>query len=186
MTDGPLTQHLQKIRPGDTVLMRQKATGTVVLDALTPARRLWMISTGTGIAPFASLMRDPETYEKFEQVVLTHTCRDVAELVYGNDLARGLIDDPLIGELAGGRFTHYATTTREDHPKMGRITTLIENGKLFSDLEVEPFDPATDRVMICGSMDMIRDVKTLVEGFGLTEGSNNKPAEFVVERAFVG
>ena len=184
--DGPLTQHLQKIQPGDTVLMRQKATGTLVLDALTPAKRLWMISTGTGIAPFASLMRDPETYEKFEQVVLTHTCRDVAELVYGTDLARGLIDDPLIGELAGGRFTHYATTTREDHPKMGRITTLIENGKLFSDLEVEPFDPATDRVMICGSMNMIRDVKALVETFGLTEGSNNKPAEFVVERAFVG
>jgi ferredoxin--NADP+ reductase len=184
--DGPLTQHLQKIQPGDTVLMRQKSTGTLVLDALTPAKRLWMISTGTGIAPFASLMRDPETYEKFEQVVLTHTCRDVAELVYGNDLARGLIDDPLIGELAAGRFTHYATTTRENHPKMGRITTLIESGQLFTDLEVPPFDPAVDRVMICGSMDMIRDVKALVETFGLTEGANNKPAEFVVERAFVG
>lgn len=184
--DGPLTQHLQKIQPGDTVLMRQKSTGTLVLDALTPARRLWMISTGTGIAPFASLMRDPETYEKFEQVILTHTCRDVAELVYGNDLAQGLVDDPLIGELAAGRFTHYATTTRENHPKMGRITTLIESGQLFSDLEVPPFDPAVDRVMICGSMDMIRDVKALVETFGLTEGANNKPAEFVVERAFVG
>ncbi len=184
--DGPLTQHLQKIQPGDTVLMRQKATGTLVLDALTPAKRLWMISTGTGIAPFASLMRDPETYEKFEQVVLTHTCRDVAELVYGNELAQGLIDDPLIGELAAGRFTHYATTTREDHPKMGRITTLIESGKLFEDLRVPAFDPIVDRVMICGSMDMIRDVKALVETFGLVEGSNNKPAEFVVERAFVG
>lgn len=184
--DGPLTQHLQKIQPGDTVLMRQKSTGTLVLDALTPGKRLWMISTGTGLAPFASLMRDPETYEKFEQVVLTHTCRDVAELVYGNDLAKGLIDDPLIGELAGGRFVHYATTTREAHPKMGRITTLIESGALFSDLEVEPFDPAVDRVMICGSMEMIRDVKALVESFGLTEGANNKPAEFVVERAFVG
>ncbi len=184
--DGPLTQHLQKIQPGDTVLMRQKSTGTLVLDALTPAKRLWMISTGTGIAPFASLMRDPETYEKFEQVILTHTCRDVAELVYGNDLAQGLVDDPLIGELAAGRFTHYATTTRENHPKMGRITTLIESGQLFTDLEVQPFDPAVDRVMICGSMDMIRDVKALVETFGLTEGANNKPAEFVVERAFVG
>ncbi|MBX9453582.1 MAG: ferredoxin--NADP reductase [Mesorhizobium sp.] len=184
--DGPLTQHLQKIQPGDTVLMRQKSTGTLVLDALTPAKRLWMVSTGTGIAPFASLMRDPETYEKFEQVILTHTCRDVAELVYGNDLARGLVEDPLIGELAAGRFTHYATTTRENHPKMGRITTLIESGQLFTDLEVRPFDPAVDRVMICGSMDMIRDVKALVETFGLTEGANNKPAEFVVERAFVG
>lgn len=184
--DGPLTRHLQKIQPGDTVLMRQKSTGTLVLDALTPAKRLWMVSTGTGIAPFASLMRDPETYEKFDQVILTHTCRDVAELVYGNDLARGLVEDPLIGELAAGRFTHYATTTRENHPKMGRITSLIESGQLFTDLEVTPFDPAVDRVMICGSMDMIRDVKALVETFGLTEGANNKPAEFVVERAFVG
>ncbi len=184
--DGPLTQHLQKIRPGDTVLMRQKSTGTLVLDALTPAKRLWMISTGTGIAPFASLMRDPETYEKFEQVVLTHTTRDVAELAYGEELAKALVDDPLIGELVDGRFTHYATTTREASARMGRITSLIESGKLFSDLGLPAFDPAVDRVMICGSMDMIRDVKTLVEGFGLTEGANNKPAEFVVERAFVG
>src|SRR5690606_6860237 len=95
--DGPLTQHLQKIRPGDTVLMRQKATGTLVLDALTPGKRLWMISTGTGIAPFASLTRDPETYEKFEEVILTHTCRDVGELTYGHELAKALVEDPLIG-----------------------------------------------------------------------------------------
>ncbi len=183
--DGPLTQHLQKIRPGDTVLMRTKSTGTLVLDALTPGKRLWMISTGTGIAPFASLMRDPETYEKFEQVILTHTCREVAELTYGEELARNLVEDPLIGELVEGRFFHYATTTREPYARMGRITTLIENGKLFEDIGVPAFDPAVDRVMICGSMDMIRDVKALVEKAGLTEGSNAKPAEFVVERAFV-
>ncbi len=183
--DGPLTQHLQKIRPGDTVLMRQKSTGTLVLDALTPGKRLWMISTGTGIAPFASLMRDPETYEKFEQVILTHTCREVAELTYGEELARNLIEDPLIGELARDRFIHYATATREPYARTGRITTLIESGKLFSDLGVPPFDPAVDRVMICGSMDMIRDVKALVEKAGLKEGSNSMPAEFVVERAFV-
>lgn len=184
--DGPLTEHLQKIQPGDTVLMRQKTTGTLVLDALTPGKRLWMLSTGTGLAPFASLMRDPETYEKFEDVILVHTCRDVAELTYGTDLARDLVEDPLIGELAQGRFRHYATTTREDYPRMGRITTLIESGKLFADLGVPAFDPAVDRVMICGSMDMIRDVKAMVETFGLNEGANNNPAEFVVERAFVG
>ena len=184
--DGPLTQHLQKIQPGDTVLMRPKPTGTLVLDALTPGKRLWMISTGTGIAPFASLIRDPETYEKFEEVILTHTCRDVGELTYGHELAKALVEDPLIGELVDGRFHHYATTTREESPRMGRITTLIENGKLFEDLGVAPFDPATDRVMMCGSMDMLRDVKALVEKFDLTEGANNKPAEFVVERAFVG
>ncbi|TKT80253.1 ferredoxin--NADP reductase [Aquamicrobium sp. LC103] len=184
--DGPLTQHLQKIQPGDTVLLRQKSTGTLVLDALTPAKRLYMISTGTGIAPFASLLRDPETYEKFEEVILTHTCRDVAELTYGEELARAAAEDPLIGELTDGRFRHYSTTTREEHPRTGRITTLIENRRLFSDLGVAPFDAATDRVMICGSMDMIKDVKTLVEGFGFEEGSNNKPSHFVVERAFVG
>ena len=183
--DGPLTQHLQKIAPGDTVLMRPKPTGTLVLDALTPGRRLWMISTGTGIAPFASVMRDPETYDKFEQVILTHTCREVAELAYGEELARNLVEDPLIGELAQGRFVHYATATREPYPRMGRITDLIDSGKLFSDLGTPPFDPAIDRVMICGSMDMIRDVKALVEKAGLTEGSNAKPAQFVVERAFV-
>ena len=183
--DGPLTQHLQKIAPGDTVLMRHKPTGTLVLDALTPGKRLWMISTGTGIAPFASVMRDPETYDKFEQVILTHTCREVAELTYGEELAKNLLEDPLIGELAQGRFVHYATATREPYPRMGRITDLIESGKLFADLGTPPFDPAVDRVMICGSMDMIRDVKALVEKAGLTEGSNAKPAEFVVERAFV-
>ena len=184
--DGPLTQHLQKIKPRDTVLMRPKPTGTLVLDALTPGRRLWMISTGTGIAPFASLMRDPETYEKFEQVILTHTCREVAELAYGEELARNLGEDPLIGELVGGRFVHYATATREPYPRMGRITDLIGSGKLFSDLGVPSFDPAIDRVMICGSVEMNRDVKALVEKAGMNEGSNATPAEFVIERAFVG
>src|SRR5690606_36959708 len=176
--DGPLTQHLQKIQPGDTVLMRQKATGTLVLDALTPAKRLWMISTGTGIAPFASVLRDPETYEKFESVVLTHTCRDLAELKYGEELIAATRGDPLIGELTEGRLSYFASTTRETSPRMGRITTLIENGELFSVLGTAPLDPASDRVMICGSMDMIRDVRALVEAAGLKEGSNSEPADF--------
>lgn len=184
--DGPLTQHLQKIQPGDTILMRQKPTGTLVLDALTPAKRLYMISTGTGIAPFASLIRDPETYEKFEQIVLTHTCRDLAELKYGEELIQSTLEDPLIGELTAGRLFYYASTTREASPRMGRITALIDNGQMFRDLGFEPFDAATDRVMICGSMNMIKDVKTLVEKAGLKEGSNAEPADFVVERAFVG
>ena len=184
--DGPLTSELQKIVPGDIVLLRQKSTGTLVLDALTPGKRLFLIGTGTGLAPFASLVRDPETYEKFDQVILTNTCRDVAELAYGDELFSAAGGDPLIGELTGGRLTYYATTTRQETARMGRITTLIETGKLFSDLGIAPFDPATDRVMICGSMDMIRDVKALVEAAGFTEGSNSAPAEFVVERAFVG
>ena len=149
--DGPLTQHLQRIQPGDTVLLRPKSTGTLVVDALTPAKRLFMISTGTGIAPFASLIRDPDTYEKFEQVVLTHTCRDHAELQYGVDLVDNLANDPLIGELVAGRVTLYSTTTREITPRMGRITRLIENGRFYHDLGDRAADPATDRVMICGS-----------------------------------
>jgi ferredoxin/flavodoxin---NADP+ reductase len=184
--DGPLTSELQKIAPGDTVLMRQKSTGTLVNDALTPGKRLFMISTGTGIAPFASLVRDPETFEKFEQIVITHTCRDHAELAYGVELAEGLAADPLIGEMTEGRVTLYSTTTREITPRMGRITRLIESGRFYEDLAIAPLDPETDRIMICGSMHMLNDVKELVEKLGFEEGSNSKPSSFVVERAFVG
>ena len=184
--DGPLTSELQKILPGDTVLMRQKATGTLVVDALTPAKRLFMISTGTGIAPFASLLRDPDTYEKFDQVILTHTCRDIAELAYGRELYDELENDPLIGELTAGRVTLYSTTTREQSEFMGRITALIGSGKFYADLGIEKLDPETDRVMICGSMHMLKDVKELVESLGFVEGSLSHPGAFVVERAFVG
>ena len=184
--EGPLTSELQKIVPGDTVLLRQKSTGTLVVDALTPARRLFMISTGTGIAPFASLVRDPDTYEKFDEIVVTHTCRDHAELAYGVELFEKLAADPLIGELTEGRVTLYSATTREITPRMGRITRLIENGRFYEDLGVTPLSPETDRVMICGSMHMLKDVKELVEGLGFKEGSLSHPADFVVERAFVG
>ncbi|MCM2453826.1 ferredoxin--NADP reductase [Rhizobium sp. CG4] len=184
--DGPLTSHLQAIKPGDTVLMRKKPTGTLVLDALTPGKRLYMFSTGTGIAPFASLIRDPETYEKFEEVILTHTCRDVAELKYGFDLVEEIKNHEFLSELVGDKLKHYATVTREDYPFTGRITDLIENGKMFADLGVSAFDPEIDRGMICGSSAMLKDTKELLEKAGLNEGANNKPAEFVIERAFVG
>jgi ferredoxin--NADP+ reductase len=184
--DGPLTSELQKIQVGDTVIMRQKATGTLVLDALTPAKRVFMISTGTGIAPFASLLRDPDTYEKFDQVILTHTCRDIAELTYGQELVAALESDPLIGELTAGRVTLYNSTTREESARMGRITALIGSGKFYSDLGIEKLNPETDRIMICGSMHMLKDVKELAESLGFQEGSLSNPASFVVERAFVG
>jgi ferredoxin/flavodoxin---NADP+ reductase len=184
--DGPLTSELQKIEIGDTIIMRQKSTGTLVLDALTPAKRLFMISTGTGIAPFASLLRDPDTYEKFDQVILTHTCRDNAELVYGQELVAALENDPLIGELTGGRVTLYNSTTREESARMGRITALIGSGKFYSDLGIDKLNPETDRIMICGSMHMLKDVKELAESLGFEEGSLHQPASFVVERAFVG
>ncbi|MBN9033927.1 MAG: ferredoxin--NADP(+) reductase [Rhizobiales bacterium 63-7] len=184
--DGPLTSHLQKIQPGDIVLMRKKPTGTLVLDALTPGKRLYMFSTGTGIAPFASLIRDPETYEKFEEVILTHTCREVAELKYGLDLVDEIRNDEMLGEIVGDKLRLYSTVTRDDYPFQGRITDLIANGKLFADLGVPAFDPAVDRGMICGSAAMLKDTKELLEKAGLVEGANNKPGEFVIERAFVG
>ena len=184
--NGPLTEHLQKIKPGDTVLMRKKPTGTLVLDALVPGKRLYMLSTGTGVAPFASLVRDPETYEKFEEVILVQTCREVGELTYISRLVENLLDDPLIGEMAVGRLKLYTTTTREPSPHMGRVTDLMRSGKLFEDLGVPKIDPATDRAMICGSMAMLNETKAILEEFGLVEGANNAPATFVVERAFVG
>lgn len=182
---GPLTEHLQKIREGDTILMRKKPTGTLVNDALLPGRRVWMFSTGTGIAPFASLIRDPETYEKFDEVILTQTCREVSELRYGQELVASVLEDPLVGEFAAGRLRLYNSVTREDYPYRGRITDLMASGKLFDDLGLPPISPDTDRGMICGSMAMLNDTKAALEGFGLEEGANSNPATFVVERAFV-
>ena len=181
---GPLTEHLQKIEVSDTVLMRKKPTGTLVNDALLPGKRLWMLSTGTGIAPFASLIRDPDTYEKFDEVILTHTCRNTAELAYGQQLVSAIKDDPLCGEFTQS-LRLYSTTTRENYPFQGRITDLMASGKVFTDLDVPPITPEIDRGMICGSMAMLNDTKATLEGFGLVEGSNNRPDTFVVERAFV-
>jgi ferredoxin--NADP+ reductase len=185
--DGPLTSRLQHIRPGDEIILRPKPVGTLVLDALLPGRRLWFLATGTGIAPFASLMRDPETYEKFEQVVMMHTCREVAELEYGRRLVEGLAEDPLIGDIARGRLLYYPTTTREPSPRMGRVTDNLSSGKVFADLGLPgPMDPATDRAMVCGSLAFNRDVKAILDGWGLREGANSDPGEYVVEKAFVG
>lgn len=183
--NGPLTEHLQRIRPGDTVLMRKKPTGTLVLDALLPGQRLYLFSTGTGIAPFAGIIRDPETYEKFETVVLTHTCREDAELAYGRELVAAIRDDELLSEIVGDKLLYHGSATRDGPLKGMRITALVENGRLFADLGLPPLDPATDRAMICGSMAMLKDTAALCERLGLVEGSNANPGTFVVERAFV-
>ena len=190
VADGPLTSKLQHIQKGDHIILRPKPVGTLVHDALVPGKRLWLFSTGTGFAPFASLLRDPETFEKFEQVIVTHTCRDVAELTYGRDLVDSVKNDEMLRELIGeenlDKLVYYPTTTREESPKMGRITHLIENGELFSDLGVPALDPATDRAMVCGSLGFNLDIKALLEKAGLREGANSDPAEFVIEKAFVG
>lgn len=182
---GPLTSRLQHIQTGDEVLVGRKPTGTLVLDALTPGKRLFLISTGTGFAPFASLLREPETYEKFESVIVTHTCRLAAELEYSREIVAALPDDPLVGERAGA-VTRYASCTRDAHEHTGRITDLIASGKLFEDLGVPPLDPAHDRAMICGSLALIADVAALLKGANFTEGSNSAPADFVIEKAFAG
>lgn len=184
--DGPLTSRLQRIAVGDTVLLGTKSVGTLVLDALVPGKRLYLLSTGTGIAPFASIIRDPDSYVRFEQVVLTHTCREVAELDYGRELVEAVATDPLVGEFANGKLVYYPSVTREAFVRTGRITQLIDEGVIFAELGVPPLNPETDRVMICGSMEMIEDCKLRCERAGLIEGSNARPAQYVVEKAFVG
>lgn len=184
--DGPLTSKLQHIQPGDEIILRPKPVGTLVHDALLPGKRLWLLATGTGIAPFASLMREPETYEKYDQVIMMHTCREVAELEYGRQLVESLKDDPLIGELVGDKLIYYPTCTREAFHHMGRVTDNLASGKVFHDLGLPKMNPAEDRAMVCGSLAFNLDVKAILEGFGLREGANSEPQEFVVEKAFVG
>ena len=183
--DGPLTSRLQKIKEGDTILVARKAVGTLVTDSLLPGKRLLMLSTGTGLAPFASLIKDPEVYEQYEQVVLVHGCRQVSELAYGERLVERLQKDELFGELMKDKFTYYPTVTREPFRNRGRITDLIESGQIFKDMGQGPLDIATDRVMLCGSPAMLEDLKIMFEKRDFTEGSGNKPGHFVIEKAFV-
>ena len=184
--DGPLTSRLQHIQVGEEIILRPKPVGTLVVDALLPGKRVWFLATGTGIAPFASLMRDPEVYEKFDEVVMMHTCRTVEELEYGRRLVEDLKNDELIGEMVEGKLKYYPTTTREESLHMGRITDNLASGKVFSDLGIAPMDAAHDRAMVCGSLAFNKDVMAVLESFGLREGANSEPREYVVEKAFVG
>jgi ferredoxin--NADP+ reductase len=185
--DGPLTSRLVNIRPGDSVLMGKKPTGTLVLDALTGGQTLWLIGTGTGLAPWLSVARDPDTYARFNRVIVCHTVRAVADLAYRDFLTSGIHDDPLIGEEAAAQLTYYPTVTREPFDTPGRITDRINSGAVFADLGLPAgFSPDRDRVMLCGSMAMIKETADLLETFGLREGSNAEPGDYVLERAFVG
>jgi len=183
--DGPLTSRLQKIAPGDEIILRPKPVGTLVLDALLPAKRLWMICTGTGVAPFASLLRDPETWEQYDEVILAHTCRTKAELAYGGALVAALPDDPLIGELVAGKLRYYPTTTREPSGIEGRISDHIRDERIFEALDLPVWANETDRVMVCGNLALNKDIMGLCEQHGLSEGANSDPKHFVVEKAFI-
>ena len=184
--DGPLTSRLQKIVPGDQVILRPKPVGTLVLDALLPGKRLWLVATGTGIAPFASLLREPDVWGQYDDVILTHTCRLVAELAFGEKLVADLANDPLVGDDIGDKFTYFPTVTQEGFPHQGRITDWLDSGRIFAALNLPRLNRQTDRVMICGSMGLNTEMKRICAAAGLSEGSNANPGHFVVEKAFVG
>jgi ferredoxin--NADP+ reductase len=185
--DGPLTSKLQHIQPGDWVLMGKKPTGTLVHDALKPGKRLIMFSTGTGLAPFLSVTRDPDTYEKFDQVIVTHGVRQVNELAYSELFTKDIFEDELVGDQARQKLVYYPMVTREPFERQGRVTDRIHSGDFFKDLGMPAsgFNPAEDRAMLCGSMAMIKETAAILESYGMREGSNSEPGDFVIERAFV-
>ena len=187
--DGPLTSRLKHINVGDEIILRPKPVGTLVHDALLPGKRLWFFATGTGFAPFASLLREPQTYEDYDEIIIIHTCREVGELTYGHDLIEGLKTDELLNEVIGDGFwkkiKYYPTTTREHSPKMGRITDLMRSGAVFADLGVAVLNPETDRAMICGNLAFNIELKAMLEEYGLVEGANSNPQHYVVEKAFL-
>lgn len=188
VADGPLTQRLQAIRPDDQLYLGRKPTGTLVCDALLGGRRLWLLATGTGLAPFLSLARDSEVYERFGQVILVHGTRRVGDLAWRDELTAQLAGDPLVGDQALLQFHYLPTVTREPFHTTGRITDLIADGRLFDPPLAGPrgFDPELDRVMLCGSTAMMRSIVPLLDAAGLEEGSNANPGHYVIERAFVG
>lgn len=185
VADGPLTSRLQQIKVGDPVLIGRKPTGTLVLDGLRPGKRLYMLGTGTGLAPWLSLARDPEVYDRFDEVIVTHTVREIGDLNYRELFESELPNDEILGELIGGKLRYYPTVTREPFRTNGRITDLITSGKLFEDLGVPPLDPKVDRLMLCGGPSVLADLKQILLDRGYEEGSVASPGDFVLEKAFV-
>ncbi|MGZ8409402.1 MAG: ferredoxin--NADP reductase [Hyphomicrobium sp.] len=183
--NGPLTSRLQHIQVGDTIIVNGKPTGTLLLSNLRPGKRLWLFATGTGFAPFASILRDPETYDAFEQVIAVEGCREVDELQFATGVVTDLRGHEYLGETATAKLLYYATVTREAFHHQDRIPDLIATGKLTSELGIAPFGGDEDRVMMCGNPNMLADMKALLQARGFTEGSSGAPGEFVIEKAFV-
>lgn len=184
--DGPLTSRLQHIQEGDKLLVSRKPVGTLVLGDLLPGKHLYLFATGTGLAPFMSIVKDPETYERFEKVVLVHGVRHVSELAYKDYITYELPENEFFGDEIKEKLIYYPTVTREEFLNQGRITELITTGKLFEDIGLAPLDPAQDRAMLCGSPAMLEDVCKLLEARGL-HGSKHQghAGHYVIERAFV-
>jgi ferredoxin/flavodoxin---NADP+ reductase len=185
VADGPLTSRLQNLKVGDPLIVGKKATGTLVLDNLKDGKRLFLLGTGTGLAPFLSLIRDPETYERYETVVLVHGCRQIAELAYGELITQRLPNDEFLGEMIKNQLVYYPTVTREPFRNRGRVTDLLTSGQLFSDIGQPSFDPERDRFMLCGSPQMLVDLKKIFDDSGLVEGNHGEAGDYVIERAFV-
>jgi ferredoxin--NADP+ reductase len=185
VADGPLTSRLQKIKEGDTILVGRKATGTLITDNLLPGKRLLLLSTGTGLAPFVSLIKDPDVYDRYEQIVLVHGCRQVSELAYGEEVVKNLQGDELFGPLLAEKLTYYPTVTREPFRNRGRITDLITSKQIFNDIGQEPLNIEGDRIMMCGSPAMLEELRQMFDDRGFSEGNHSEPGHFVIEKAFV-
>ncbi|MFK8081094.1 MAG: ferredoxin--NADP reductase [Granulosicoccus sp.] len=183
--DGPLTSRLQYLQPGDDIILRTRPVGTLVLDALLPGRNLWLLATGTGIAPFASIIRDPDTYEKYERIILMHTCRANDELDYGRSLISDIRSHEFLTEIVGEKLTYFPATTREKSDCMGRITVGLESGSALKALGVESLSVKEDRFMMCGSLAFNLEMQKLLKAQGFVEGSQSDPGSFVIEKAFV-
>jgi ferredoxin--NADP+ reductase len=185
VADGPLTSKLQHLKVGDKVIVGQKPVGTLLLDNLLPGKNLYLLGTGTGLAPFLSLIRDPEAYERFERVVLMHGVREVAELAYSEMIQKLLPDDEFLGEDVRAKLIYYPTVTREPFKNRGRITELLGTETFAKEINLPVLNPEHDRVMLCGSPEMIRDLSIMLKDRGFKEGSSATPAHFVIEKAFV-
>ena len=184
--DGPLTSRLKNLKAGDEILVSRKPVGTLVLHDLKPGKNLYLFATGTGLAPFMSVIRDPETYERFEKVILVHGVRVVSELAYAEYITKELPDHEYFGEDIRDKLIYYPTVTREPYQNRGRLTDLIESGKLFEDIGLPLLDPSRDRAMICGSPSMLKDTASLLDARGFKISPHiGVPGDYVIERAFV-
>lgn len=183
--DGPLTSRLQQIREGDEIIISRKPTGTLIVDHLLPGRNLYLLSTGTGLAPFMSIIKDPETYANYDKVILTHGVRYVSELAYQTFITEELPQNEFFGEEIRQKLVYYPTVTREPFARQGRLTDLLVNGQLAADVGLEPIDPANDRFMICGSPSMLKDLCEILDARGFEEAKQGNLGHYVIERAFV-